>query len=105
MNFNVSEIPERQLTKGIKGRYIHTDLTTTGFIEIEKDAILPAHSHVHEQTTQVTKGKLKMTIGEETIILEPGMFTVIHSNVIHSAIALTDCAVTDTFCPIREDYK
>ena len=105
MYINISEIPLKDLVKGIKGRYVHAASTTIGFVEIEKGAILPAHSHAHEQTTQVTKGKLKMTIGEETIILGPGMFTVIPSNVVHSAIALTDCTVTDTFCPVREDYK
>jgi quercetin dioxygenase-like cupin family protein len=105
MNFNISEIPERILVKGIKGRYIHTELTTTGFVEIEKGAILPAHSHFHEQTTQVTDGKLEMTIDGITSILEPGMFTVIPSNIIHSAVALTDCRVTDIFSPVREDYK
>ena len=105
MNLNISEIPQRDLVQGIKGRYIHTATTTIGFVEIKKGAILPAHSHIHEQTSQVTKGKLKMTIGGETVVLEPGKFAVIPPNVVHSAIALTDCLVTDTFYPIREDYK
>jgi quercetin dioxygenase-like cupin family protein len=105
MDINISEIPLKDLVEGIKGRYIHTASTTIGFVEIEKGAILPAHSHMHEQTSQVTKGKLKMTIGGKTIVLEPGKFVVIPSNVIHSAVALTDCLVTDTFYPIREDYK
>ena len=105
MTINISEIPERLLVKGIKGRYIHTETTTIGFVEIEKGAILPEHSHFHEQTTQIIEGKLEMVIGGETKVLEPGMFTIIPSNILHSAVALTDCLVTDTFCPIREDYK
>lgn len=105
MNINISQVPQRKLVDGIRGRYVHTDNTTTGFVEIDKGAVLPAHSHVHEQTTQVTKGRLEMTIGGETMVLEPGIFVVIPSNVIHSARALTDCLVTDTFCPVREDYK
>ena len=105
MTTNISEIPQRLLIKGIKGRYIHTENSTIGFVEIEKGAILPKHSHFHEQTTQIIEGKLEMVIGGETKILEPGMFTIIPSNVSHSAVALTDCLVTDTFCPVREDYK
>ena len=105
MTTNISEIPERLLVKGIKGRYIHTENSTIGFVEIEKGAILPMHSHFHEQTTQIIEGKLEMTIGGETKVLEPGMFTIIPSNVLHSAVALTNCKVTDTFCPVREDYK
>jgi quercetin dioxygenase-like cupin family protein len=60
---------------------------------------------MHEQTTQVTEGKLEMTIDGVTQILEPDMITLIPSNVIHSARALTDCKVTDIFFPVREDYK
>ena len=105
MTTNISEIPQRLLIKGIRGRYIHTENSTIGFVEIEKGAILPEHSHFHEQTTQIIEGKLEMIIGGETKILEPGMFTIIPSNVSHSAVALTDCLVTDTFCPVREDYK
>lgn len=105
MTTKISEIPERLLVKGIKGRYVHTENSTIGFVEIEKGAILPMHSHFHEQTTQITKGKLEMTIGGKTKVLEPGMFTIIPSNVPHSAVALTYCLVTDTFCPVREDYK
>ncbi len=101
----ISEIPQKELAKGITGRYVHSETTTIGFVEIEKGAILPAHSHIHEQTTQIISGKLKMTIDGLTQILEPGAITIIPSNIVHSAIALTHCEVTDTFCPIREDYK
>jgi len=101
----ISKIKERQLAKGITGRYFHTDSMTIGFVDIEKGAILPTHSHFHEQTTQITEGKLEMTIGGVTQILEPGSITLIPSNVVHSARALTDCKVTDIFHPVREDYK
>ncbi len=101
----ISEIKEVELANGLKGRYFHTDSNTIGFVDIEKGAILPAHSHFHEQTTFVTEGKLEMTIDGVTQILEPGIITLIPSNIIHSARALTNCKVTDIFYPVREDYK
>ena len=101
----ISEIKQRELAKGIKGRYFHTNAMTIGFVDIEKGAILPAHSHVHEQTTQIIEGQLEMTIDGVTQILEPGTITLIPSNVIHGANALTDCKVVDIFCPVREDYR
>ena len=101
----ISEIPERELAKGIRGRYFHTNSMTIGFVDIEKGSILPAHSHIHEQTTQITEGQLEMTIGGVTQILEPGVITLIPSNVVHGARALTDCKVVDIFSPVREDYK
>lgn len=101
----ISEIKQRELAKGIKGRYFHTNAMTIGFVDIEKGAILPAHSHVHEQTTQIIEGQLEMTIDGVTQILEPGTITLIPSNVIHGANALTDCKVVDIFSPVREDYR
>lgn len=101
----ISDIKERELAKGIRGRYFHTSSNTIGYVDIDKGAILPAHSHMHEQTTQILEGQLEMTIGGVTQILEPGVITLIPSNVVHSARALTDCKVMDIFSPVREDYK
>ncbi len=105
MQKTISEIPERELAKGIRGRYFHTNSTTIGYVDIDKGAILPAHSHIHEQTTQIMEGQLEMTIGGVTQVLKPGIITLIPSNVVHSARALTDCKVVDIFSPVREDYK
>ena len=78
---------------------------TIGLVNIEEGTILPEHSHIHEQITQVISGKLEMTIGGITKVLEADSITVIPSNAIHSANALTSCVVIDTFFPVREDYK
>ncbi|GAA4281374.1 cupin domain-containing protein [Gaetbulibacter aestuarii] len=105
MNYNIKNIPSKELAKGISGRYIHTDHNTIGFITVEKGAILPEHSHIHEQITQMVSGKFEMTIDGVTQILEAGSVCVIPSNVTHSAVALSDCEIIDTFYPVREDYK
>jgi len=101
----ISEIEQIEVIKGFKGRFFHTNSSTIAFWEIEKGAILPEHSHIHEQTTQLIEGLLEMTVGEETMILKPGMIVQIPSEVTHSGKALTICKLTDTFCPVREDYK
>jgi len=101
----ISEIVQRELAKGIRGRYFHSESMTVGFIDIDKGAILPEHSHLHEQITEVTEGQLEMTIDGITQVLEPGIITLIPSNIVHGARALTDCKVVDIFNPVREDYK
>ena len=102
---NISKLEERDILKGIKGRFFHTENNTIGFITLDAGAELPEHEHIHEQTTQVIEGKLELIIDGRTNILEPGMLITIPSNVLHKATALTDCKVTDIFCPVREDYK
>ena len=101
----ISEIEQKEVVKGFRGRFFHTNSSTIAFWEIEKGAILPEHSHIHEQTTQLIAGKLEMTINDKTIVLKPGTIVSIPSNVKHSGKALTACKLTDTFCPTREDYK
>ena len=105
MKAKISELVLKELRPGIKARFFHTKNNTIGFIELQAEAILPEHSHVHEQTTQVIEGQLELVIDGQSQILEPGMIMCIPSNVKHSAKALTFCRVTDTFSPVREDYK
>ena len=90
---------------GFKCRMVHAENFTIAFWEIEKDSILPEHKHINEQTTQVIKGALELTINGKTQILEGGDIVVIPPNVIHKGKALTYCEITDTFCPTREDYR
>ncbi|MDP2067620.1 MAG: cupin domain-containing protein [Lutibacter sp.] len=101
----ISNIEQKEIIKGFNGRFFHTNSFTITFWEIEEGAILPEHSHIHEQSTQVIEGKLQLVIDGVSTVLEPGMIANIPSNVIHSGKALTNCKVTDVFSPTREDYK
>lgn len=101
----ISNIEQKEIIKGFKGRFVHANSFTIAFWEIEEGAILPEHAHIHEQSTQVIEGKLALVVDGVSTILEPGMIASIPSNVIHSGKALTNCKVTDVFSPTREDYK
>lgn len=100
-----SNLETKELVPGISGQLIHTDTLTIGYFDIEKGAVLPAHSHIHEQVTNLLEGELEMTIDGETKTMKAGHIATIPSNVIHSAVALTHCKVIDVFNPVREDYK
>lgn len=102
---DISNIELKEIIKGFKGRFFHANNFTIAFWEIEEGSILPEHSHIHEQSTQVIEGKLEMLIDGVTTVLNPGMIANIPSNIIHSGKALTNCKVTDVFSPTREDYK
>ena len=105
MKIVISELPQKEVFKGFLAQMTHTANTTLSFWEIQEGAVLPMHSHVHEQITQVVEGKLQLTIGGETTIYENGSLAIIPSNVVHGGIALTPCKVFDIFTPVREDYK
>jgi quercetin dioxygenase-like cupin family protein len=76
-----------------------------GLVELEKGSVVPMHSHIHEQITFILEGQLDMVIAGQDYSLTAGTYHIIHSNVPHSAVAITDCRVIDTFSPVREDYK
>ena len=101
----ISEIEQKEIFKGFKGRFIHMETFTIAFWEIEAGSELPLHSHIHEQTTEIIEGELEMTCNGVTKVYEPGEIITIHSNVEHSGKALSNCRLTDIFCPVREDYK
>ncbi len=104
MSTNIKHIEQTEIMPGFKGQFIHSKSFTIAFWEIEKGSKLPKHSHIHEQTTLVTEGKLELTIDGNTQLFESGCIAIIPPNVEHSGKALTNCKVTDTFYPVREDY-
>ncbi len=75
-------------------------------VDFEAGALVPEHSHPHEQMGLLVSGRLEFTIGGRTRILEPGDLWRIPGGVPHRVIALDGPAVAlDVFYPIREDYR
>ena len=101
----IKNIKPKKLTEGIHGYYAHGEKHTIGLVELKKGSIVPLHSHPHEQITFILEGQLDMNIGGKDYSLTSGTYHIIHSNVPHSAIAVTDCKLIDTFSPVREEYK
>ncbi|GGA89665.1 cupin domain-containing protein [Puia dinghuensis] len=102
---NLSDIPVKQTLPGFFGKMVHGDKGTLAIWDIKKDSVLPGHQHPQEQITYMVEGEMEMTIGGEKYLLTAGCVHVIPSNVPHSAHALTDCTVIDSFSPARDDYR
>jgi quercetin dioxygenase-like cupin family protein len=101
----IKDIPKSEIMPGFKGQFVHSEGFTIAFWDIQKNSILPEHSHFNEQTTQVTEGTLELTVEGKKHILVPGTILVIPANKVHSGKAITNCKVTDTFCPARKEYQ
>ncbi len=101
----IKNISAKVLVPGVTGHYAHGEKHTMGLVELEKGSIVPLHSHPHEQITFILEGQLDMNIGGKEYSLTAGTYHIIHSNVAHSATAVTDCKLIDTFSPVREEYK
>lgn len=101
----IKDIQPKQLAPGITGYYVHGHQSTFGLVELKAGSKVPDHHHINEQITYILEGRLDMIIDGQPCLLEAGMYYVIPSNVVHSAVALTHCKVIDAFNPVREDYR
>ena len=101
---NLADVKAKEIVPGFKAKFVHSANMTIAHWEMKEGYSIPSHKHVHEMIVNVLKGRLQLTIGNETKILEAGMCAVIPSNVQHDATALTACYVIDAFYPVREDY-
>jgi len=102
---NLYDIDQKELLPGFKVRFVHASKMTLAYWDIKAGAVLPEHSHHHEQVAaQVISGEFELTLNGETKVLKVGDIAVIPSNAVHSGKAITDCQLLDVFSPVREDY-
>lgn len=101
------EVPHEQMKSGIGRRLITGTNTMIAQIYLEKDSLVPMHSHHNEQITYVLEGALKFLLGaeqDEEVIVRSGEVLTIPPNLPHSALALEDTLDVDVFNPPREDW-
>ncbi len=103
--FRLESLPEREMGPGLFARFLHTGNMTIAYWRINAGAVLPAHSHPHEQVATLLTGEFELTVGEETRLLSPGDAAVVSPDVVHSGSAVQDCTIIDVFHPVREDYR
>jgi len=95
-------------TEIIKGIQIKTlcygeSMLMTEFL-LQKDIVLPEHSHPNEQTGYLIKGKIRLFIADSVRDLVPGDSWSIAKDVIHRAEILEDSVAIEVFSPVRADY-
>ncbi len=75
-------------------------------VDLEANAIIPNHSHPHEQSGMVISGELEFFIGGERRLLHQGDIYIIPSGVDHKVcVGANPAQVLDIFSPVREEYK
>ena len=100
-----SAVPEIVLGPGVRIRAPHGERLMISLVELDEGGVVPAHEHPHEQAGIVLEGRMELTIGEESRVLEAGQAYLIPSGVRHAARPVGGpCRVLDIFSPVREDY-
>lgn len=102
---NLSDYQPIEPVPGCRMRTPYGQHLMLSYLEMDDGAEVPLHQHPHEQGGILLKGKLQLTIGDETRIVEAGSLFLIPPHTPHRAVAVDGPAtVLDVFSPIREDY-
>ncbi len=102
---NLKDIEIKEFFPGLNGKLVHGEKITWAFWDVEKDAVVPEHSHHHEQIMHVLDGEFEFILNGNKKICKNGDVVVIPSNAPHSGKAITKCKLMDVFSPVREEYK
>jgi quercetin dioxygenase-like cupin family protein len=74
-------------------------------VVLEKGAVVPTHSHPHEQIGYLASGRLLFELDDERRELAAGDSWLVPPNVPHQVTALELSVAIDVFSPPREEYR
>lgn len=74
-------------------------------VVFEKGAVVPLHSHPHEQIGYLISGRVLFELGDERRELAAGDSWLVPPNVPHQVTALERSLIVDVFSPPREEYR
>ena len=101
----LDQVKAFELAAGVTGRPLFGAGAMLNLIEFEPGAVVPLHSHPHEQLGIVLSGMQALVVDGVPHELGPMEAYVLPGGVEHSAYCGPDGAlVLDIFNPVREDY-
>jgi len=74
-------------------------------VTLDDGAVVPMHTHPHEQTGYLVSGRFLFELAGERRELGPGDCWLVPSNLPHQVTALERAVCVDIFSPPREEYR
>ena len=101
-----STVKRKELAPGVVLRPMWGDKIMMSMVEVAPKAVVPMHTHPHEQAGIVLQGAFEFTVGGETKQLRQGDAYIIPGGVEHTLVGSDGWSLAlDIFSPPREDYK
>jgi quercetin dioxygenase-like cupin family protein len=101
-----SELRRFKLAEGVSAQALFGERAMLNLVELAPDALVPLHSHPHEQLGVVLRGELSILASGETHRLAEMDAFALPGGVEHEARAGAQGAlVLDVFQPVREDLR
>jgi quercetin dioxygenase-like cupin family protein len=104
--WNLEEIIPRVLAPGVTAKVASGEKLMLFLVTLAPDAVVPTHSHPHEQMGLMVSGTLEFTIAGETRLFSGNEMYVVPGGVPHGVKAGPGGAVAlDAFSPPREEFR
>jgi quercetin dioxygenase-like cupin family protein len=103
-------IPEnmktRQLAPGVSARIAAGEKLMFSLVTLEPGAVVPEHSHPHEQMGMMVSGEMELTVAGESRRLKGNDIYLIPGGIPHRVVTGPRGAMAlDAFSPPREEYR
>jgi len=96
----------KELFTGVRTRTFWGKKMLAGLVDLDANAILPSHSHPHEQISYLVEGEIQLTTAGETKTVHKGEIIIIPGGIEHQVIVgPAPAIILDVFQPVREDLK
>jgi quercetin dioxygenase-like cupin family protein len=100
-----SEATAIDMFPGVVRRTLNSgDKTTLIEVALDTGAVVPAHTHPHEQIGYVASGRVRFVIDGTARELAAGDSYLVPGGATHEVTALERAICIDVFSPIREEY-
>ncbi|HWS15760.1 MAG TPA: cupin domain-containing protein [Candidatus Methylomirabilis sp.] len=99
-------IAPRTLAPGVTAKIVPGEKLMFSLVSLAPDAVVPTHSHPHEQMGMMVSGTMEFTIAGETRVVSGNEIYLVPGGVPHAAKAGPGGALAlDAFSPPREEYR
>ena len=104
--WNPEGIPPRTLAPGVTAKITSGEKMMFSLVTLAPHAVVPTHSHPHEQMGMMVSGTMEFTIEGEARVLSRSEMYFVPGGAPHAAKAGPGGAVAlDAFSPPREEYR
>jgi quercetin dioxygenase-like cupin family protein len=96
----------KELLPGVTTRTFWGDRILLSSVDLAPGAVIPPHSHPHEQVGMLLRGEMQVTIAGETRTVKPGDIYIAPGGIEHSVVVGEAASqAIEAFSPVREEYK
>jgi quercetin dioxygenase-like cupin family protein len=104
--WNPDDIAPRQLAPGVTAKIASGEKVMFSLVTLDPNAVVPEHSHPHEQMGMMVSGEMELTVAGKARRLSGNDIYLVPGGVPHKVVTGPLGAVAlDVFSPPREEYR